>query len=82
MVMMCCNADGLLIVGRRSHVIELFEQLKKQADLIYAEVTGNTTYLGRRFEVRHDEVIVGVGPKYVQSILDEMGLKDLIGSLS
>ena len=78
-IMVCCHADDLLVVGRRSHVIGLFEELKKKVDVTYAEVTGNTTYLGRRLEVRRDEVIFGVDPKYVQNIMDEMGLKDLKG---
>ncbi len=45
--------------------------------MIYAEVTGSTTYLGRRLEVRRDKVIFGVGPKHVQKILKQIGLKDL-----
>ena len=60
-------------------MIAIFEDLKKKVDVTYAEVTGRTTHLGRRLEAQHDEVIFGVDPKYVQSIMDEMGLKDLKG---
>ncbi len=44
-------------------------------DVSCAEVKGITTYLGRRLEVRSDEAIVGVDPKYAQNIIEEMGLK-------
>ena len=77
--MMSCQVDDLLIVGRRCNVIAVFKESKKKVDVTYTEVTGSTTYLGRRLEVRRDEVIFGVDPKYVQNILTEMGLTDLKG---
>ncbi len=42
---------------------EIFEELKKKVAMTYAEATGNTTYLGKRLEVKDDEVIFGVEPK-------------------
>ncbi len=48
--------------------------------MTYAEAAGSTTYLGRRLEVRCDEVIFGVDPKYAQNVLSEMVLKDLKGT--
>ena len=62
MVMMRCHVDDLLVVGRRSHEKGLFEELKK-VGVTYAEVTGSTAHLGRRIEVRRDEMIFGVDPK-------------------
>ncbi len=46
MIMMRCHVDDLLVVGRRRKVAEIFEELKRQVDVTYAEVTGSTTYLG------------------------------------
>ena len=60
-------------------MIEIFKELKKKIHVTYAEVTGSTTYLGRRLEIRKDEVIFGVDPKYVENILEEIGLRDLKG---
>ena len=80
MVMMCCHVDDLLIAGRRSHVEEIFAELKHRVDVTYAEVEGSTTYLGRRLEVKKDEIIFGVEPKYVDNILQELRLRDLKGA--
>ncbi len=61
-------------------MIAIFEKLKKKVEVICAEVTGSTTNLGRRLEVRRDEVISGVDPKYTQNIWKEMRFKDLKGT--
>ena len=59
---------------------EIFEELLRKVDVTYKEVTGSTTYLGRRLEIKDDEVIFGVEPKYVDNILEELGLRDLKGA--
>ena len=56
-VMLCCHVDDLLVAGRRDDVKEIFEELKRKVDATYKEVTGSTTYLGRRLEIKDDEVI-------------------------
>ena len=67
LVMLCCHVDDLLVAGRRDDVKEIFEELKRKVDVTYKEVTGSTTYLGRRLEIKDDEVIFGVEPKYVDT---------------
>ena len=59
---------------------EIFEELMRKVDVTYKEVTGSTTYLGRRLEIKDDKVIFGVEPKYVDNILEELGLCDLKGT--
>ncbi len=39
MVMMWCQVDDLLAVGRQRHVIGIFKELKKKSDVTYAGVT-------------------------------------------
>ena len=78
--MLCCPVDDLLVVGRQNLVEEFFGELEKKIDITYKEVKGNTSYLGRRLEMRENEVIFGVDPKYVDSILEDAGLKDLKGT--
>jgi hypothetical protein len=77
MIMMCCHVDDLLVVGRPHKVAEVFQELKRQVDVTYAEVTASTTYLVRRLEMRKDEVIFGIDAKHMENILDEIGLKAL-----
>ncbi len=79
-VMMRCHVDGLLVAGRRSHVEEIFAELKRRVDVTYADAKNSTTYLGRRLEVKKDEIIFGVEPKYVDNILQELRLRDLKGA--
>ena len=39
----------------------------------------NTTYLGRKLEVKDNEIVFGVDGKYVDHILTESGMSDLKG---
>ncbi len=77
--MLRCHIDDLLVAGRRGDVKEIFEELKRKVDVTYKEVTGSTTHVGRRHEIKDDEVIFSVGPKYVDNILEEIGLRALRG---
>ena len=82
MMMVCCHVDDLLVVGDDTDVKSFFAELETKVEVTYKAVNdlSNTTYLGRKLEVRGNEIVFGVDVKYVDNILADNGMSDLKGT--
>ena len=82
-MMVCCHVDDLLVVGDDTDVKSFFAELETKVEVTYKAVNdlSNTTYLGRKLEVRGNEIVFGVDVKYVDNILADNGMSDVKSDL-